>query len=86
MGPAVVGDLLLGRLAEPEAEGHWPPLEVIVQPAVGLKLGFLDDVGSVDAGPQPAVEAELHGLPQGAAVPVEQLVKRLALAGRDFHE
>jgi hypothetical protein len=83
---AMIRDSFLGRFAQPKSERHWSALEVIVEPAKGMHLGLLDNIRGIDAGSQPAIKPQLHGLPEVAAMAFEQLVECLALAGGDLHE
>jgi hypothetical protein len=65
-------EFLAGDEAEPEEERHGRPGNELAEPAGGLELGFLDDVGRVDSPLEPAIEAEGDHPLQPVAVPVEE--------------
>ncbi len=54
--------------------------QILVQPANGFDIGFLDHVGSVDASPQAAAQAQLDHAPQPSPVPGENLIYRRLVA------
>jgi len=77
-------DAILGDLAEPEAEGECRAGEVILEPAHGLQLGFLDHVGGVHPGPELGVQPQLDEPLQIRALPAEELVEGHAITRADL--
>src|SRR5262245_53416809 len=61
-------------------------MQVFVQPADGLDVSLLDDVRSVDAPLQAAVEAQLHHAPQARPMPGKKLIQSRLVAGTDLFQ
>jgi hypothetical protein len=87
LGPDVAAvDLdqpLPGQAAQPGVERQRPPLRVVGKFQVRLGQGVLDDVGGVEAWPQPAVEANLDHVAQALAVPGQQSAAGVGVARGD---
>jgi hypothetical protein len=77
---ALVGQAVEGELPQPRVERQWPLDHVAVEPAVGLGQRLLDDVGRIDAGGQPRVEAQRDHLFEAPAVALEQIPPGRAVA------
>jgi hypothetical protein len=72
--PAVeVDEPVLRELTKPEVERDRLRREVIVEPAVCLGKSVLNDVGRVQTGGHPRVDADGHHAAKSATVTIEQL-------------
>jgi hypothetical protein len=70
-----------GDLPQPDAERHRRCLQVLGQPAVGLQLGLLYDIGGVHPAAHAVVHAVVDDADQERPVPGQQLVGGLGVAG-----
>jgi Ca2+-binding RTX toxin-like protein len=83
---AQVQQAIVGGLAQPQAEGHRPAGQEVVQAAGRLQLGFLDHVGRIEPGAQARVEVRLDEGAQGRAVTGEQPFEGRRVALREAFE
>lgn len=81
MLPAEHEQAFVSSLADPQAERHRLPLEIVIQPAERLQLGFLNDIGGVDPRPEHVVQPKLNEMADDGAVPAEQFLERAGAAG-----
>jgi hypothetical protein len=80
MEPMVLHDPAAGNLAKPGKKGDRPIAEVLLQPAIRLEQGLLDDVGGIDPSRHAAIEPDGDHPPEVFAVLFQQLVTRRLIA------
>jgi hypothetical protein len=84
--PACDDQPLVGRLDQPQPEGHRTARQVIGQPPHGFQLGLLDDIRGIDPRGHLAVHPHRHDLPQIGAMPVQEPFDRLPIAAAGLIE
>ena len=87
MAAVHVDDLLAGDVSQPEEKRQRLIREIIGQSLGGLKKGFLEDIGVVDAALKQPVEAKSDHLLEPLAIAGEELVNgRIVTAGCAFEQ
>lgn len=68
---------LEGGFPQPETEGHWPAVEIVLETPEGVEVRLLDDVGGVEARFERVVEPQLDKAADFGRMPGEQIVECL---------